>query len=89
MGPGHTVDTGPSPSTHGGHRGLRGDRRVGPPGTAALDNGEFTPEELRETLVMLAPYAGYPRVAPLVGVCEEAINAWTEAKGGEKGLQEG
>jgi len=49
---------------------------------AALDNGELTPEELRETLVMLAPYAGYPRVAPLVGACEEAINAWREASGG-------
>ena len=49
---------------------------------AALDNGELTPEELRETLVILAPYAGYPRVAPLVGACEEAINAWREASGG-------
>ena len=56
---------------------------------AALDNGEFTPEELRETLVMLAPYAGYPRVGPLGGACEEAINAWTEATGGENGVQEG
>ncbi|MEE2768276.1 MAG: carboxymuconolactone decarboxylase family protein [Actinomycetota bacterium] len=49
---------------------------------AALDNGELTPEELRETLVLLAPYAGYPRVAPLVGACEEAINAWQETLGG-------
>ena len=49
---------------------------------AALDNGELTPEELRETLVILAPYAGYPLVAPLVGVCEEAISAWSEASGG-------
>ena len=56
---------------------------------AALDNGELTPEEMRETLVMLAPYAGYPRVAPLVGACEEAINAWREASGGQEGLQEG
>ena len=56
---------------------------------AALDNGELTPEELRETLVMLAPYAGYPRVAPLVGACEEAINAWRKASGGEERLQEG
>ena len=30
-------------------------------------------EELRETLVFLAPYAGYPNVAPLVGVTERAI----------------
>ncbi|MEE2769172.1 MAG: carboxymuconolactone decarboxylase family protein [Actinomycetota bacterium] len=49
---------------------------------AALDNDEFTPEELRETLVLLAPYAGYPRVAPLVGASEEAINAWQEISGG-------
>ena len=49
---------------------------------AALDNGELTPEELRETLVILAPYAGYPLVAPLVGACEEAIRAWSEASGG-------
>ncbi len=49
---------------------------------AALDNGELTPEELRETLVILAPYAGYPLVAPLVGACEEAISAWSEASGG-------
>ena len=49
---------------------------------AALDNGELTPEELRETLVLLAPYAGYPRVAPLVGLCEETINAWLETSGG-------
>ena len=49
---------------------------------AALDNGELTPEELRETLVILAPYAGYPLVAPLVGACEEAISAWSKASGG-------
>ena len=49
---------------------------------AALDNGELTPDELRETLVILAPYAGYPLVAPLVGACEEAISAWSEASGG-------
>lgn len=42
--------------------------------TAALELGELTPDELRETLVMLAPYAGYPKVAALVVPCEEAIN---------------
>ena len=56
---------------------------------AALDNGELTPEELRETLVILAPYAGYPLVAPLVGACEEAINAWREVSDGQERLQEG
>ncbi len=44
--------------------------------TAALENDELTPDELRETLIMLAPYAGYPKVAPLVAVCEEVIGAW-------------
>ena len=44
---------------------------------AALKRGELTPEELRETLVMLAPYAGYPNVAPLVLASEEVIGAWT------------
>lgn len=51
---------------------------------AALENNELTPEELRETLVLLAPYAGYPRVAPLVGACEEAIRVWQEAASGEQ-----
>lgn len=41
---------------------------------AALKREELTPDELRETLIMLAPYAGYPNVAPLIMKCEEAIN---------------
>ncbi len=41
---------------------------------AALKRGELTPDELRETLIMLAPYAGYPNVAPLILPTEEAIN---------------
>jgi len=44
---------------------------------AALKRGELTPDELRETLVMLAPYAGYPNVAGLVVPCEEVIGRWT------------
>lgn len=43
---------------------------------AALDRGELTPDQLRETLIMLAPYAGYPRVAGLVVPVEETIAAW-------------
>lgn len=43
---------------------------------AALRNGELTPEELRETLVMLAPYAGYPCVAQLIVPCEAVIGDW-------------
>lgn len=43
---------------------------------AALRRRELTPDELRETLVMLAPYAGYPNVAGLVMACEEVIGTW-------------
>jgi 4-carboxymuconolactone decarboxylase len=43
---------------------------------AALKRGELSPDELRETLVMLAPYAGYPNVAGLVIACEDVINTW-------------
>lgn len=43
---------------------------------AALRNSELTPDELRETLIMLAPYAGYPNVAGLIVPCEEVINTW-------------
>ena len=48
---------------------------------SALKRGELTPDELRETLITLAPYAGYPNVAPLIGPSETAINDWTEAQG--------
>ena len=40
---------------------------------AALKNGELTVEQIREALIHLAQYAGYPRVAGLLGVTEEAI----------------
>ncbi len=40
---------------------------------AALKNGELTPEQLREALIMLAQYAGYPRAASLIGPTEQAI----------------
>ena len=43
---------------------------------AALKRGELTPDELRETLIMLAPYAGYPNIAGLVVPCEEVIGTW-------------
>lgn len=32
---------------------------------AALDNGELSEEQLREIVVFLAPYAGYPKVSRL------------------------
>jgi alkylhydroperoxidase/carboxymuconolactone decarboxylase family protein YurZ len=46
---------------------------------AALENGELTPEQLRETLVLLAPYAGYPCVNGLIAPTETAIHEWTKA----------
>ena len=42
---------------------------------AALKNGELKPDELRELLLMIAQYAGYPRAASLVGVIEQQIAA--------------
>lgn len=42
---------------------------------AALRLGELDADQLREVLVTLAPYAGYPNVAPAVAVCEEVINS--------------
>ena len=40
---------------------------------AALKNDELTPEQCREMLIHLAHYAGYPRVAGLIGEVEKAI----------------
>ena len=40
---------------------------------AALANGELSVEQVREVLIHLAPYAGYPRVAGLIGATEEVI----------------
>ena len=41
---------------------------------ASLKRGEMTPDELREMLLFIAPYAGYPRAAALIMPIEEAIN---------------
>ena len=53
---------------------------------AALRRGELTPEELRETLIMLAPYAGYPNVAAILLPTEEVIAAWQ--RDGEPGAED-
>ena len=42
---------------------------------AALKNEELTPDQLREIIITLANYAGYPRAAGLIGVAEQAIAA--------------
>jgi 4-carboxymuconolactone decarboxylase len=40
---------------------------------AALKNGELTPEQLRDVVITLAQYAGYPRAAGILGPTEAAI----------------
>jgi 4-carboxymuconolactone decarboxylase len=40
---------------------------------AAIEKGELTGDQLREVLIQLTPYIGYPRAAGLVGPTEAAI----------------
>ena len=40
---------------------------------AALKNGELTATQMREILIHLAQYAGYPRAAGLIAVTEKTI----------------
>lgn len=40
---------------------------------AALKKEELTPEQLREVVIVLANYAGYPRAAGMLGVVEQQI----------------
>ena len=42
---------------------------------AALKNDELKPEQLREVIITLANYAGYPRAAGMLGVVEQQIAA--------------
>jgi len=47
---------------------------------AALKNGELEPDQLRELMLMIAQYSGYPRAASLVGVVEKAIADFEKEK---------
>jgi 4-carboxymuconolactone decarboxylase len=47
---------------------------------ASLKRGEMEPDELRELLLMIAQYAGYPRAASLVGVIEQKIAEFEKEK---------
>lgn len=47
---------------------------------AALKKGELSPQQLRETLIILAPYCGYPNVSSLIPVCEELIAEFESTK---------
>ncbi len=53
---------------------------------AALKNGELTAEQLRELLLMIAQYAGYPRAASMLEPLESAI---AEVSKEESGTDEG
>jgi 4-carboxymuconolactone decarboxylase len=53
---------------------------------AALRRRELTPDELREVLIMLAPYAGYPNVAAILMPTEEVIATWQRE--GEPGAED-
>jgi len=46
---------------------------------ASLKNGELTPGQVREALIMIANYAGYPRAAGLIGVTEQTIAAFEKS----------
>jgi 4-carboxymuconolactone decarboxylase len=47
---------------------------------AAMKNGELTPVQVREALITLANYAGYPRAAGLIAVTEQTIAAFEKEK---------
>ncbi len=49
---------------------------------AALQNGELSEAQIRELVITLAQYAGYPRAAGLLGATEEAIASVRRAEGG-------
>ena len=51
---------------------------------AALKNGELTPVQVREALIMIANYAGYPRAAGLIGVTEQTIAAFEKGASPER-----
>jgi 4-carboxymuconolactone decarboxylase len=49
---------------------------------AALKNGELAPEQVRELLITVANYAGYPRAAGLIATAEQAIGQVAKEKSG-------
>jgi 4-carboxymuconolactone decarboxylase len=49
---------------------------------AALKNGELTPAQVREVVITLAQYAGYPRAATQLGATEQTIAAVEKERAG-------
>lgn len=52
---------------------------------AALKNGELEPDEIRELMLLIAQYAGYPRAASLLGIIEQKIAEVEKEKEEAKG----
>lgn len=52
---------------------------------AALKRGELEPDELRELLLMIAQYSGYPRAAALIGTVEQKIAEVAKEKEAKEG----
>ena len=55
---------------------------------ASLKRGEMTPDELRELLLLIAQYAGYPRAASMVMPMETAISEYEADKAKAESKQE-
>lgn len=51
---------------------------------ASLKNGELTPQQVREALIMIANYAGYPRAAGLIGGTEQTIAAFEKSTSADR-----
>ena len=49
---------------------------------ASVKNGELTPEQVREVLITVASYAGYPRAAGLIGPTEQTLAQLAKEKTG-------
>jgi 4-carboxymuconolactone decarboxylase len=52
---------------------------------AAVKNGELSPAQVREVLIHVAQYAGYPRAAGLLGPTEQTLGALAKQAPGGKG----
>ena len=47
---------------------------------SALANGELSPEELRELVLIVTPYCGYPKGTPIYQVVEACIKEREDAR---------
>lgn len=52
--------------------------------TAALNKGELTVEQVKEIIIHLTQYIGYPKTASIRGAAEKAIHNWSKANKGSK-----